>query len=102
MEKIKVPAFLHFSQILLGAVALFFILYIGQDIIVPIIFSLLFAILLNPAVSYLERKGFNRVIAILLCIFVAILFTSAILYFIGSQMTMFAEAFPILKQRFKE
>lgn len=102
MDNIKVPLYIRFSQVLLGTVALFFILYIGRDILIPIVFGLLFAILLNPAVELLKRIGMNRVIAILLCIFFSISFTIAILYFIGSQLGMFAEALPMLSERFKE
>jgi predicted PurR-regulated permease PerM len=83
-------------------VALFFVLYLGQDILIPIVFSLLFAILLNPFVSFLERIGINRVVAILLAIIVSICIASAIFYFIGSQFSMLTEAFPVLMARFKE
>jgi predicted PurR-regulated permease PerM len=87
---------------MIGFVSTVFILYIAQDILIPIVFSLLFAILLNPLVEFQERHGINRVVAILLSIFLAVVLTSSVLYFIGSQFSMFTEALPVLTDRFKD
>jgi predicted PurR-regulated permease PerM len=99
MNTTKIPLYTSISQIILGIVALFFILYIGQEIIIPIIFSVILAILLNPVVNYLYRKKINRVTAILISIFLAIFCLAALIYFISSQIIMFGEMLPELEKK---
>jgi predicted PurR-regulated permease PerM len=95
----KVPLYIKLSQILLGIVILFFILYIGKEIIIPLIFSFFIAILLDPVVSYLCRRKVNRFVAIFISILLAILILSAIIYFITSQIIMFGEMLPQLEEK---
>ena len=56
------PAYAKFSLISVGIVAFTYILYVGQGIIVPLIFATILSILLNPLVNFLTRKGVNRVL----------------------------------------
>ena len=96
---IQLPFYLKCSQIILGVLAFFYIMYIGHDIIVPLIFSAILAILLNPLVNYLSRR-INRIIAIFIAILLAMVVVAALFYFIGSQLALFSESFPLLKQKF--
>src|SRR6185436_10422748 len=96
---IKLPVYSKLAQILLGIIAFFYILYIGQDIIIPIVFATIIAILLNPLVNYLTRKKINRVAAILIALTAAIILIGALGYFIGSQASLFTQTFPQLKER---
>ncbi|MDZ7622833.1 MAG: AI-2E family transporter [Ignavibacteriaceae bacterium] len=95
---IKLPLYAKVSQIVLGIFILFYILYIGQAIIIPIIFSLIIAILLNPIVNFLCGKKVHRFVAILITILLAILCLAALLYFITSQIIMFGEMLPELEE----
>ena len=99
MERIKIPFFLKISQIILGTLGFFYILYIGQAIILPLIYSLILAVLMNPAVNFLEKKNFNRILAISLVLIVVTAAVLALVYFISSQMMMFGEALPQLKTK---
>jgi hypothetical protein len=56
---IKIPFYAKAALIFISGFALTFTLYIGQDIIVPIIYATIVAILLNPLVSYLTRVKVN-------------------------------------------
>ena len=94
------PFYLKISQILLGLTAFFFVMYIGQDIILPIIYSILIAVLLNPFVNFLCRYKCNRVLAILLAILLAFILVTATIYFITSQVIKFGDNLPQLKGRF--
>jgi predicted PurR-regulated permease PerM len=96
----KLPLYLKLSQIVMGLVAFFFILYIAKDIIVPIIFATIIAILLNPFVNLLTSIKCNRVVAILIAVVLAVLVISSITYFIVSQAAMFSDTWPQFKQRF--
>ncbi len=97
--KPTIPLYLQMSMLILGIVAFLFILYIGQGIIVPLLFSLILAILLNPFVNVLEKK-LNRVVAIMLAVIVASIILLALLFFIGSQISMFRDSWPDLKLKF--
>lgn len=97
--EIKLPLYAKLSQILLGIFILFFILYIGQTIIIPLLFSFIIAILLNPVVNYLCRRKVNRFAAILISILLAIFCLAALLYFISSQIIMFSEMLPQLEEK---
>lgn len=101
MEKatLKLPFYLKLAQILLAITAIFYILYIGRDIIIPVVYATILAILLNPVVNYLTRIRINRVVAILLALSAALILIAGLSYFIGFQASMFAETLPQLKQR---
>lgn len=96
----KAPAYIAFSQVTIGILAFFYIVYIGRDILVPLIFALIISILLNPIVNFLHRKGLNNVIAIIFSITMLVVVVGGILFFIGSQLTLFSDAFPELKEKF--
>lgn len=97
---IQLPVYGKLSLIILGILGFFYIIYVGQDILMPLVFSFIFAILLNPAVNYLCGKGINRVLSILIVLAVSFLTTLGILYFIGMQLSLFTESLPQFKQHF--
>ncbi len=94
------PLYIKLSLITMGIVAFFFVLYIGADIIVPLIFSVIIAILLNPVVNFLIKKKCNRVVAILLSVTATMLLIILLAYFIFSQASNLSEAMPELKVKF--
>lgn len=94
------PFFIKISQVLIGIVALFFVLFIGQAIILPLIYSLILAILLNPAVNFLVKKKFNRLLAISIIVVLATIAVIAFVYFLSSQMVLFGDALPQLQEKF--
>ncbi len=98
----KWPVYAKFSMILVGLISFFTILHVGKDIIVPIIFSTIIAILLNPVVNYLTRKKMNRILAIGLSVLTALIVIVALAYFIISQGALLSDSFPQFKQRFNE
>jgi predicted PurR-regulated permease PerM len=94
-----IPYYIKASLFFIGAIAFVYILILGQDIIVPIIYSALISIMLNPLVAWLERKGMNNLIAIFLAVFLAILFTIGLSYFIASQLSSFATSLPVFSEK---
>ncbi|MEK7254877.1 MAG: AI-2E family transporter [Bacteroidota bacterium] len=102
MDKIYVnlPIYSKLAQILIGLVAFFYILFIGQSIIVPLVFAMLMAILLNPVVNWLSGKKLNRALAITLVLLAAFVITAALAYFIGSKVAGFSESFPVFRDKF--
>lgn len=94
------PLYLKLSLITMGLLAFFYILYIGADIIVPLIFSVIIAILLNPVVNFLIKKKCNRVVAILIAVTVTMLLIVLLAYFISFQAANLSESMPELKGKF--
>ena len=97
---VRLPVYSKLAQVVIGLVAFFYILYIGQDILIPLVFATIIAILLNPIVILLCRKRVNRLVAILIALFLAVIVIAGVAYFIGSQMTMFSDTFPQFKVKF--
>jgi predicted PurR-regulated permease PerM len=98
-QTLKLPFYCKVTFLLAGIYFFFYILYIGQQIIVPIACSFLISILLTPLVNILERKGINRLLAITTAVLLAFLFTAAMVYFIISQWGLFESAMPAMTQK---
>lgn len=94
------PLYAKLSLTVMGLLAFFYIVYIGQNILIPLVFSTIIAILLNPLVNFLTRKKLNRIFAILIALITALVFFGGLIYFIGSQMAMFSDEIPKFKERF--
>ena len=99
MSSTSLPVYLKASQILLGISVFFFILWVGQDIIIPLVFAGMIAILLNPVVTRLCRWKIPRVAGIILSIVLAMILIIALMYFFLSQASLFSESFPDIKQK---
>jgi predicted PurR-regulated permease PerM len=96
------PFYIKSTVVLFGLVLISYSLFNLRDILAPIVFSLIIAILLNPLVNRLEKKGINKILAISLALTFALLIVGAILYFISSQVMNFGQALPGLKVKFNE
>ncbi|MBW4889180.1 AI-2E family transporter [Mucilaginibacter sp. HMF5004] len=94
------PFYLKTTVILFGLVLLTYILYTLQSIIVPLAFSFIIAILLNPLYSLFLRIKIPAIPAILLTILIAYAIVGSILFFLSMQMIHFSESFPALQGKF--
>ncbi len=99
-SEIRLPVYAKLSLITMGLVAFFYIMYIGEEILVPLILATIIAILLNPVVIFLTNKKINRIIAILLVLIATIAVIFTFMYFISSQVAMFSETLPQFKEKF--
>ncbi len=97
-QKLQLPHYIKFSQILTGIIALVIILYIGQGIILPLVFAVFIAIVLNPAVNRLQRFGINRILSIVITLLVTLGLIILLAWFISSQVAGFVETLPALKK----
>lgn len=96
----KIPFYAKAALIFISVLAFIYILQVGQGIIIPIVFATIAAILINPFVNYLIRNRINKIVAISIAVFLAICFVLLILYFVSSQLSMFSETYPQLKEKF--
>ena len=99
-EPVKLPFYAKSTLILIGGIAFFYILYIGQSIFVPLIFALFIAILVNPVLNFLLRKRVNKIVAISLTLLLVMIVMSVLVFFIGMQVTMFSSTYPELNEKF--
>ena len=85
---------------LVGLIALGYLVVLGKDLLDPLVFGFLFAILLLPICNFFEKKfRFHRSMASLLSIILLIAFIGAILYAVGSQISKLANDWPMLKKQ---
>jgi predicted PurR-regulated permease PerM len=96
------PFYKKATLILLGIILTVYVLYTLADILVPIAFSVLFAILLNPLYMRLKNLKIPKPLAILLTLVLAFALLGGVLYFLSSQIAQFGEMAPMLKQKFSQ
>lgn len=93
-ELLKFPFYAKLTLILLSLIAITFIFYIGQDILVPVMMSFLFAILLHPIVQFLKsRLYFPHVLAVMVSVLLFVLLILSLFVFLSFQISDFANDF---------
>jgi predicted PurR-regulated permease PerM len=93
------PFYTPLAMVLISLIALFYIAVLGKDILAPLIFSLLFAMLLLPVATFFEKKlRFPRSLASVLSVLLLLLSIAGILYLVGSQMSRLVGDWPQFKQ----
>jgi predicted PurR-regulated permease PerM len=101
-NEIKIPFYAKTTIVLVGLFTLITMLYIAQSIIVPLVFAVIIAIVLQPVVMFFVRLRINRVIAIALSLLITILLIIGLGMLIYSQASRFSESWPVLVDRFTE
>ncbi len=99
MVKKEYPFYIKSTVVLLGLVLSVYILMNLRNILVPLAFSAIIAILLNPAVNKLKRFGISNFWAISIALLVSIIFVSSIFYFLSSQIAGLVDNLPLLKAK---
>jgi predicted PurR-regulated permease PerM len=99
---LKLPFYAKAAIFFIGFFALFTMLDIAQSIIVPLVFAMIIAIVLQPVVDFFVRIKINRVIAIAITLFLTVLIIAAFVALIIWQGSRFAESWPILADKFNE
>jgi predicted PurR-regulated permease PerM len=98
-QELKLPFYAKISIFLIGLIAVVAILYIAQDIIVPLVFSVIFAIVLHPVVNFFVRL---RIVAIILALLLTTLALAALILLMFTQASRFAESWPQLVDKFTD
>ena len=95
-KELKLPFYAKASLSFIGLYTFISILYIGQDIIVPLIIATILAIILNPSVNYMVKKRINRVLAIIITLALCFLVIASFATFLYSQVVRMSETWPQL------
>jgi predicted PurR-regulated permease PerM len=101
-NELKLSSYVKAATIIIGLFALFILLYIAQGIIVPLLFSVIIAVVLHPAVELFVRIKINRVVAITIIIILTIIVLSVLSTLLFTQVSRFTESWPILVVNFTE
>jgi predicted PurR-regulated permease PerM len=99
-NSMNIPFYARTAMIFIVVFVLGLILYVGQDIIIPLLYAGMIAILLNPLVNYLIRKRFNKILAISSVVALAIVALGIAGYIVSVQVTLFTDTYPQLKVKF--
>lgn len=92
------PFYEKLSLVLIGLIALGYLVILGKDMLDPLVFGFLFAILLLPIASFLEKKlRLPRSLSSLVSILLLLSFIGGVLYLVGSQISSLASDWPMLK-----
>jgi len=100
VKKAATPFYEKLSFVLVGLLALGYIIIIGKEVLDPLVFGFLFAILLLPIAAFLEKRlRFHRALSSLTSILLLLALVSGILYLVGSQISNLASDWPMLKSQ---
>jgi predicted PurR-regulated permease PerM len=88
--ELKLPDYLKYTIILLGLILLLYLLQLFQGFLVPVCFSVLFALLLLPLSERLERR-LPRALAIIVCLVLVILVLACLIWLLSAQLMSFSE-----------
>jgi predicted PurR-regulated permease PerM len=99
-KKLIAPFYERLALTLIGFLALGYLIIVGKDILDPLIFGFIFAILLLPVSNFLEKKlRLPRSMSSLLSILLMVALVGSILYLVGSQISNLANDWPMLKNQ---
>ncbi len=98
MMKVQLPFYVHFSLMIIGTWFLLYGFYLGKDILVPLGFSFLIAVMLHPLETFFEKHRAPKVIAILLSLFIAVAVLFALFSLLSHQVRLFVNDLPAIKQ----
>ncbi|MBL4678271.1 MAG: AI-2E family transporter [Mucilaginibacter sp.] len=91
----SLPFYIKLACVLFSLISLVYIVIIGKEILSPLIFSSLFAILLLPLAQFLEMKvRLPRSAACMIAVVILLCSIGIILYVIGSQISGLANDWP--------
>ncbi len=94
------PFYLKATVILFGIILLVYILFNLQDILIPLVFAMIFAILLNPIYNWFQKHKVPINLSIILTLLIALIVFGSIMYFLSTQIAKFSDTLPVLKQKF--
>lgn len=89
-------------QFLLFSVLLTIILYYGREFLLPIVYAAFFAMLMAPLCRWLESKKVNRIVAVIICVFIVLITLLGIFAVIVAEATSFTDDLPMIQKKLYE
>jgi predicted PurR-regulated permease PerM len=101
-REVKLPSYAKIACVLLSLVIIIYGLHALQGLLIPLVFAILFSVLLFPLAQRLENWRVPRILAITLCLILTLAVIVGILYAVSMQISSFAEVIPQLIKRGNE
>ena len=101
-REIILPSYARLVCILLSLVIIVYGLHTLSGLLIPLVFAILFSVLLFPLVQRLENWHVPRILAIILCLLLALAVLTGLFYGISVQISSFAEVVPQFVKRGNE
>lgn len=96
---LKFPIYARIVLIGLGIYLFVSILYIGKELLLPVVFGMLVAILLHPVVNFFVRIKLNRLLAIIITMLISVVLIAAFTMLMFAQLTNFSDSWPVFVER---
>ena len=97
------PLYKRLGLTLLSLALILLLLYLAQNILVPIFFSILIATMMLPMVEFFERKlHMNKFFSILTAVTIGIVVVCSIIYFFSAQILNFLDDLPTIESRLND
>ena len=78
------------------------LLYVGQDILKPFVFSCLMALLLVSPSKFFERQGFPRGVSAMIVMLLSLILFVVVFYFVSNSIISFRDDLPLMMQNIEE
>lgn len=98
----ELPYEAKLACVLISMVVIIYGLHILEGLLIPLVFSILFSVLLFPLVKRLEGWGVPRILSIVVCLLLALGVVSTLFWGISNQISNFAEIVPQFGKRANE
>lgn len=96
------PLYAKITAVILLVYLVLYGLYLGQDILAPLGFAFLFAVLLRPLEKKFIQWKIPKVLAIILTLVIAILVVAGLITFLSKQITSFVKDIPAIKENLND
>src|SRR6185312_6513220 len=94
------PFYFKTAMVLVAIIALGYLCILGKEVLSPLLFGLLFSILLLPLAGFFEKKlKLRRNAASALSVLLLLLSVIAVILLVGSQISSLSHDLPMLKQQ---
>jgi predicted PurR-regulated permease PerM len=99
---LKFPFYAKGTVFFIGLYVFINVLYVGQGIILPLVYAIIIAILISPVVNFLVRKKINRAVAITGVLLIAFLVSAGLIALIASQASLLRAGWPHLLSKLQD
>jgi predicted PurR-regulated permease PerM len=99
MKQIRQPYIIRLAAILISSILIVFALYYLKVVIVPLLFSIIFAVMIFPFCLRLEKWGFSKSIAAFTTVFITTIILGLLAYILFTQISIFTEQIPQISHK---
>ena len=101
-RELQFPLYVKAPLILLGLALVVFTLHIASEIIFPLFFAAIFAIMLHPVEQWLLRRRVPQLLAITLTVVLGVAGVLGLVYFISVEAAQLSDQMPMFKKKLAE